>query len=78
MLYWLKMSRRQHSHHLFLLLSQNTNGLYLFVHSVILFFFPQEGKYYLRRCIDSGLWVPESGEADDKEGDEEEEEDEED
>lgn len=48
--------------------------MYPFVHSVILFFFPQEGKYYLRRCIDSGLWVPESGEADDKEGEEEEDE----
>lgn len=67
------MSRRQHSQ-LFLVLSQNSTGLYLFVHSVILFFFPQEGKYYLRRCIDSGLWVPESGEADDKEGEEEEDE----
>lgn len=73
MLYWLKMSRRQHSQ-LFLVLSQNSTQMYLFVHSVILFFFPQEGKYYLRRCIDSGLWVPESGEADDKEGEEEEDE----
>ncbi|XP_074554012.1 hsp90 co-chaperone Cdc37-like isoform X2 [Halichoeres trimaculatus] len=26
---------------------------------------PLEGKYHLLRCIDSGLWVPESGEADD-------------
>ncbi|XP_036949665.1 hsp90 co-chaperone Cdc37 isoform X2 [Acanthopagrus latus] len=34
----------------------------------------EEGKYYLRRCIDSGLWVPESGEADDEEGEDEEEE----
>lgn len=22
----------------------------------------QEGKYHLKRCIDSGLWVPDSGE----------------
>ncbi|XP_044043986.1 hsp90 co-chaperone Cdc37 isoform X1 [Siniperca chuatsi] len=36
---------------------------------------PEEGKYHLRRCIDSGLWVPESGEGDD--GKEEEEENEE-
>ncbi|XP_038568787.1 hsp90 co-chaperone Cdc37 isoform X1 [Micropterus salmoides] len=38
---------------------------------------PDEGKYHLRRCIDSGLWVPDSGEGDDddKEEDEEEEED---
>ncbi|XP_045903285.1 hsp90 co-chaperone Cdc37 isoform X2 [Micropterus dolomieu] len=38
---------------------------------------PEEGKYHLRRCIDSGLWVPDSGEGDDddKEEDEEEEED---
>uniref|UniRef100_A0A7N8XB33 Hsp90 co-chaperone Cdc37 n=1 Tax=Mastacembelus armatus TaxID=205130 RepID=A0A7N8XB33_9TELE len=26
---------------------------------------PEEGKYYLKRCIDSGLWVPDSGEGDD-------------
>uniref|UniRef100_A0A4W6BQY3 Hsp90 co-chaperone Cdc37 n=1 Tax=Lates calcarifer TaxID=8187 RepID=A0A4W6BQY3_LATCA len=32
----------------------------------------EEGRYHLRRCIDSGLWVPDSGE-----GDEEDEEDEE-
>lgn len=28
---------------------------------VIVFFLSQEGKYHLKRCIDSGLWVPESG-----------------
>ncbi|XP_029283482.1 hsp90 co-chaperone Cdc37-like isoform X2 [Cottoperca gobio] len=32
----------------------------------------EEGKYHLSRCIDSGLWVPESGEGDDEEDDEEE------
>nr|XP_019964225.1 PREDICTED: hsp90 co-chaperone Cdc37-like isoform X1 [Paralichthys olivaceus] len=37
---------------------------------------PDEGKYHLKRCIDSGLWVPDSGEGDDEE--EEDEEDEED
>ncbi|XP_035027096.2 hsp90 co-chaperone Cdc37 isoform X1 [Hippoglossus stenolepis] len=37
---------------------------------------PEEGKYHLKRCIDSGLWVPESGEGDEE--DDEEEEDEED
>lgn len=55
----------------------------LFVHLFILYldlasfcFSLQEGKYYLRRCIDSGLWVPESGEGDDaEEEDEDEEED---
>ncbi|XP_076583569.1 hsp90 co-chaperone Cdc37-like isoform X2 [Chaetodon auriga] len=36
---------------------------------------PEEGKYHLRRCVDSGLWVPDSGEGDDEEeGDEEDEE----
>ncbi|KAL7403527.1 hypothetical protein ABVT39_001866 [Epinephelus coioides] len=40
---------------------------------------PEEGKYHLRRCIDSGLWVPQSGEDDDDEKEEyEEDEDEED
>lgn len=36
----------------------------------------QEGKYHMRRCIDSGLWVPETGEGDDEEEEDEEEEDE--
>ncbi|XP_023153471.2 hsp90 co-chaperone Cdc37 isoform X1 [Amphiprion ocellaris] len=31
----------------------------------------EEGKYHLKRCIDSGLWVPDSGEGDDDEEDEE-------
>nr|XP_046228046.1 hsp90 co-chaperone Cdc37-like isoform X1 [Scatophagus argus]XP_046228056.1 hsp90 co-chaperone Cdc37-like isoform X1 [Scatophagus argus] len=31
---------------------------------------PEEGKYHLRRCIDSGLWVPESGGGDDEEDEE--------
>ncbi|XP_033949333.1 hsp90 co-chaperone Cdc37 isoform X1 [Pseudochaenichthys georgianus] len=36
----------------------------------------EEGKYHLRRCIDSGLWVPQSGDSDDEEdGEEEDEED---
>ncbi|KAJ4944122.1 hypothetical protein JOQ06_012667 [Pogonophryne albipinna] len=26
----------------------------------------EEGKYHLRRCIDSGLWVPQSGDSDDE------------
>ncbi|XP_034544791.1 hsp90 co-chaperone Cdc37 isoform X2 [Notolabrus celidotus] len=30
---------------------------------------PLEGKYHLHRCIDSGLWVPESGEADEDDED---------
>ncbi|XP_068444964.1 hsp90 co-chaperone Cdc37 isoform X1 [Clinocottus analis] len=34
----------------------------------------EEGKYHLRRCIESGLWVPDSGEEEGKEEDEEEEE----
>ncbi|XP_063738980.1 hsp90 co-chaperone Cdc37 isoform X2 [Eleginops maclovinus] len=38
----------------------------------------EEGKYHLRRCIDSGLWVPESREGDDEEEDEEEDDEEED
>lgn len=38
---------------------------------LILCFFLQEGKYHLKRCIDSGLWVPESGEGDDEEDGEE-------
>ncbi|XP_041790296.1 hsp90 co-chaperone Cdc37 isoform X3 [Chelmon rostratus] len=38
---------------------------------------PEEGKYHLRRCIDSGLWVPDSGEGDDEKEDDEEDEDEE-
>ncbi|XP_041839204.1 hsp90 co-chaperone Cdc37 isoform X2 [Melanotaenia boesemani] len=28
---------------------------------------PEEGRYHLKRCIDSGLWVPDSGEGDDEE-----------
>uniref|UniRef100_A0A3Q1ENC6 Hsp90 co-chaperone Cdc37 n=1 Tax=Acanthochromis polyacanthus TaxID=80966 RepID=A0A3Q1ENC6_9TELE len=37
----------------------------------------EEGKYHLKRCIDSGLWVPDSGEGDDdEEGDDEEDEEE--
>ncbi|XP_070684439.1 hsp90 co-chaperone Cdc37 [Pempheris klunzingeri] len=36
---------------------------------------PEEGKYHLRRCIDSGLWVPDSGEGDDEEDEEDGEED---
>lgn len=52
----------------------------LFIYSLCvltsLCFSLQEGKYYLRRCIDSGLWVPESGEGDEaEEEDEDEEED---
>ncbi len=39
-------------------------------------FFLQEGKYHLRRCIDSGLWVPHSGEDDDDDDEEKEEEEE--
>uniref|UniRef100_UPI0037E803C5 hsp90 co-chaperone Cdc37-like n=1 Tax=Semicossyphus pulcher TaxID=241346 RepID=UPI0037E803C5 len=35
-------------------------------------FDPVEGKYHLSRCIDSGLWVPESGEGDDEDDEEEE------
>ncbi|XP_056228542.1 hsp90 co-chaperone Cdc37 isoform X2 [Seriola aureovittata] len=35
---------------------------------------PEEGKYHLRRCIDSGLWVPDSGEGHDEDEDEDEEE----
>ncbi|XP_041642253.1 hsp90 co-chaperone Cdc37 isoform X2 [Cheilinus undulatus] len=34
---------------------------------------PVEGKYHLKRCIDSGLWVPESGEGEEEDEDEEEE-----
>ncbi|KAL3066477.1 hypothetical protein OYC64_016435 [Pagothenia borchgrevinki] len=34
----------------------------------------EEGKYHLRRCIDSGLWVPQSGDSD-EDGEEEDEED---
>uniref|UniRef100_A0A3Q3WZ69 Hsp90 co-chaperone Cdc37 n=1 Tax=Mola mola TaxID=94237 RepID=A0A3Q3WZ69_MOLML len=30
-----------------------------------------EGEYHLKRCIDSGLWIPESGEADEDEDGEE-------
>ncbi|KAM4584716.1 hsp90 co-chaperone Cdc37-like isoform 1-T1 [Odontesthes bonariensis] len=30
---------------------------------------PEEGKYHLMRCIDSGLWVPDSGEGEDEEED---------
>ncbi|CAG5928751.1 unnamed protein product [Menidia menidia] len=30
---------------------------------------PQEGKYHLRRCIDSGLWVPEGDYKEDEEDD---------
>ncbi|TDH15790.1 hypothetical protein EPR50_G00012640 [Perca flavescens] len=36
----------------------------------------EEGKYHLRRCIASGLWVPESGESDDEKEDYEEDEEE--
>ncbi|XP_071360835.1 hsp90 co-chaperone Cdc37 isoform X2 [Trachinotus anak] len=32
---------------------------------------PEEGKYHLKRCIDSGLWVPDSGEGDDEEEEDE-------
>ncbi|XP_013871300.1 hsp90 co-chaperone Cdc37 [Austrofundulus limnaeus] len=28
---------------------------------------PEEGKYHLKRCVDSGLWVPDSGECEDEE-----------
>ncbi|XP_010781111.1 hsp90 co-chaperone Cdc37-like [Notothenia coriiceps] len=35
----------------------------------------EEGKYHLRRCIDSGLWIPQSGDSDDEEEDGEDEED---
>ncbi|KAF3852597.1 hypothetical protein F7725_005952 [Dissostichus mawsoni] len=38
----------------------------------------EEGKYHLRRCIDSGLWVPQSGDSDDEEEDGEEEDEEDD
>ncbi|XP_075869543.1 hsp90 co-chaperone Cdc37-like isoform X1 [Nelusetta ayraudi] len=34
---------------------------------------PEEGKYYLKLCIDSGLWVPESDEGDEEEEEEDEE-----
>uniref|UniRef100_A0A8C4NXD2 Hsp90 co-chaperone Cdc37 n=1 Tax=Dicentrarchus labrax TaxID=13489 RepID=A0A8C4NXD2_DICLA len=34
---------------------------------------PEEGKYYLRMCIDSGLWVPDSEEDKDDDEDEDEE-----
>ncbi|KAM9363760.1 hsp90 co-chaperone Cdc37-like [Symphorus nematophorus] len=37
----------------------------------------EEGKYHLRRCIDSGLWVPDQEEDDDEDEEEEEEDDEE-
>ncbi|XP_053184238.1 hsp90 co-chaperone Cdc37-like [Scomber japonicus] len=36
----------------------------------------EEGKYHLKRCIDSGLWVPDSGEGDDEEENYEEDEEE--
>ncbi|XP_076003992.1 hsp90 co-chaperone Cdc37-like [Genypterus blacodes] len=34
---------------------------------------PQEGRYHLSRCIDSGLWVPDSGEGDDNDDSDEDE-----
>ncbi|KAM7419680.1 hypothetical protein PAMA_016660 [Pampus argenteus] len=37
------------------------------LHDVIDKLDPEEGKYHLMRCIDSGLWVPDSGEGDDEE-----------
>ncbi|XP_030592920.1 hsp90 co-chaperone Cdc37-like isoform X2 [Archocentrus centrarchus] len=37
---------------------------------------PEEGKYHLKRCIDSGLWVPDSGGGDDEDEAEDEDEDE--
>ncbi|XP_055364899.1 hsp90 co-chaperone Cdc37 isoform X2 [Betta splendens] len=36
---------------------------------------PEEGKYHFKRCIDSGLWVPDSGEHNDDDDDDDEEED---
>uniref|UniRef100_A0A3B4AM13 Hsp90 co-chaperone Cdc37 n=1 Tax=Periophthalmus magnuspinnatus TaxID=409849 RepID=A0A3B4AM13_9GOBI len=36
---------------------------------------PEEAKYHLRRCIDSGLWVPDCGEDREEEEEDEEEED---
>ncbi|XP_035492246.1 hsp90 co-chaperone Cdc37-like isoform X2 [Scophthalmus maximus] len=33
---------------------------------------PEEGKYHLKRCIDSGLWVPDSGEGDEEEDEKDE------
>ncbi|KAG7222571.1 hypothetical protein INR49_016168 [Caranx melampygus] len=38
---------------------------------------PEEGKYHLKRCIDSGLWVPDSGEGDDDDEDDNEDDEEE-
>ncbi|XP_062282307.1 vascular cell adhesion protein 1-like [Scomber scombrus] len=32
------------------------------LHDIINKMDPEEGKYHLKRCIDSGLWVPDSGE----------------
>ncbi|KAM6939480.1 hsp90 co-chaperone Cdc37-like [Xenentodon cancila] len=32
---------------------------------------PEEGRYHLKRCVDSGLWVPDKGEDEDEEDDEE-------
>uniref|UniRef100_A0A665T8Z2 Hsp90 co-chaperone Cdc37 n=1 Tax=Echeneis naucrates TaxID=173247 RepID=A0A665T8Z2_ECHNA len=32
---------------------------------------PEEGKYHLKRCVDSGLWVPDSGEVGEEDDDEE-------
>lgn len=36
----------------------------------------EEAKYHMKRCVDSGLWVPEGGLKKDGENDEEEEDDE--
>lgn len=33
-------------------------------------FSPQDAKYHMQRCIDSGLWVPNSKSSDTKEGEE--------
>ncbi|XP_024914345.1 hsp90 co-chaperone Cdc37-like [Cynoglossus semilaevis] len=39
---------------------------------------PEEAKYHLKRCIDSGLWVPDTGEGDEEDEEDEEEDDDED
>ncbi|XP_028309221.1 LOW QUALITY PROTEIN: hsp90 co-chaperone Cdc37-like [Gouania willdenowi] len=36
---------------------------------------PEEGKYLLKQCIDSGLWVPETGDDDEEKEEEEDKED---
>ncbi|XP_026214898.1 hsp90 co-chaperone Cdc37 isoform X1 [Anabas testudineus] len=36
---------------------------------------PEEGKFHLKRCIDSGLWVPDSGESDGDDDDDDDDDD---